>query len=404
MLAVEIAWVIRDLKAVGLHDTLWTWLGLLLPGNEHGLLATGGLDAVLIVVLAGALVASRRPSAGWAFVAAGLFAAVYRLPEVWIFTADWTKGAPLHDRALSTGIGFVVAGIALIVLGLAGRRPADAPPPGPYPAYGAYQGPAAAPAPYGGGGAATGGQVPARPGDGPAVVAGLLALALALELTGWQFYYVQKYNDPGYGEPHLYKHLITGERTIEYLLAAPTYYGAWAAVALGVVLAVAALARAPLARTLGTALGFLVALNAVISLDAWHKERLLFKDGIPTFFVAQQGFEIGELVAGLLLLVLLIPKAGGPRPAPAPAWGPPPAGGFPHPPQAPPPPAYGGAADTPGAFGPPPNLPPNLPPQQSQPPQRPPASYGYPPSAPPSTPPRTPPNAPPPPAEPPRGQ
>jgi hypothetical protein len=277
-------------------------------------------------------------------------------------------------------------------------------------AYGGYPG-----TPADSYGAVGAGAEPGRPRRGAAVAGGLLALALALEITGWQIFYVQKYDDPGF-QPHLYKHLITGERAIDSLLAAPPYYASWATVALAVLLAAAAFARAPLARTLGVALGFLVAVNGVLALDTWHTEKLLFKSGEPTYFTTQQYFLIAELAIGVALVVLLSLKAGAAFPAGRPAWGPQP-GGWGGPPQQPPyRPPYQASRQSPqqapqqppGAFGPPPNLPPNLPPQQSQPPQQPPASYGYPPSAPPSTPASTPPSAPPgtppPPSEPPRGQ
>lgn len=338
LLGVEIAWVVRDIRAIGFHDTLWTWLGLQLPGAEHGLIATSGLDAVLLVVLIGGLAAARRSSAGWAFVTVGVFAVGYRLSGLWIFTADWADGAPLHDRALATCVAFVVGGLALILIAAAGRRPA-----GPF----APAGPDAPPAP---------------PRTGPAVVGGLLALAIGLELAGWQFYYVQKYDNPEY-QPHLYKHLLTGERTLNALLSAPEAYGAWLTVLIALATAAAAFAKSPAARPLGLALGVTMFLNGVVGLDTWHTEKVLFKSkDLPTYILAQQSFEVFELVAGLLLLALLALR-GAPRPttlAPLPpTWAHPTA-----------PPAWGYPPQPPttpnGTFGPPPNLPPNLPPQPPQ--------------------------------------
>lgn len=436
LIGVELAWAIRDFGSAGVHDTLWTWFGLQLPGIRHGLLGTSGLDAVLLVVLVGALAAARRPSAGWAFVTAGLFAVAYRVPGVWIFTSDWARDAPLHDRALGTSVGYVIAGVALVVTGLAGRRPAGA---GPLtgPSGQAYSsgpaGPSQAPVGYGtpyGTPAAVAapagpGAPPARPRTGAAFVGGLLAVALALELAGWQFYYVQEYHGSGF-PPHLYRHLLTGQETITSLLAAPTYYAAWITVVLSLLLAVAAFTRAPLARPLGLAVGATFVLNGLISLDNWHTEKLLFHSGIPGNYTAQQSFDIVELVLGLLLLALMGPRE--PRPAAysaPPAWGSPagygdaPGQGGANPyaygadgygaggaagQAAGNPSGYGNSSGAwggsqqqpprpaaPGAYGPPPNLPPDLPPR---PPQQPPAGYGYP-SYPPG-------EAPPPPAGPPQ--
>ncbi|MBM9507747.1 hypothetical protein [Actinacidiphila acididurans] len=430
LIGVELAWAIRDFDSAGVHDTLWTWFGLQLPGIRHGLLGTSGLDAVLLVVLVGALAAARRPSAGWAFVTVGLFAVAYRVPGVWIFTSDWARDAPLHDRALSTSVGYVIAGVALIVTGLAGRRPAGAVPltgpsdqayssgpAGPYQAPVGYGTPAVVAAPAGPG------APPARPRTGAAFVGGLVAVALALELAGWQFYYVQEYHGSGF-PPHLYRHLLTGQETITSLLAAPTYYAAWITVVLCLLLAVAAFTRAPLARPLGLAVGATFVLNGVISLDNWHTEKLLFHSGIPDNYTAQQSFDFVELIFGLLLLGLMglrEPRTAGSSVPPA--WGSPTGygdapgqgganpygygGGGAHGQAAGNPSGYGtgyGSSSggwggspqqqppaAPGGFGPPPNLPPDLPPR---PPQQPPAGYGYP-SYPPG-------EAPPPPAGPPQ--
>jgi hypothetical protein len=384
LLAVEIAWTVRDVNASGLHDTVWEWLGLKLPGETGGVPATGGLDVVLAVVLAGALVAARRPAASWAFLAAGLFAAAYRVPGTWIFTARWTKGAPLHDRALTTAIVFVVGGVVLMLAALAGRVPAGTAGPygGPAGAPGASTVPAAGPAPAPGSPAAG---EPAAPAAVPALLGGLLLLVVAMETLGWQAYYVQKYDDPGF-PPHLYKHLLTGETTITSLLAAPFAYAAWLTVALAVLAAVLAFRRVPAARPLGLALGLLVLLNGVVDLCSWHTEHLLFKDHLPDQALAEQGFAVFHVVAGLLLIVLLAQRATAPAvppgvpgwtPQPPPAWqtgGQPPAWGSPY--QQPHvPPGYQVPHQSPGAgaFGPPPELPPNLPPGTPPPPAGPPS-------------------------------
>jgi hypothetical protein len=380
LLAVEIAWAVRDIRAAGLHNTVWMWLELKDPGEIRTTPGTSGLDLVLAGTLVGALVSGRRAAGTWAFAAAGVFALVYRLPGLWVFTADWSKGAPLHDRALTTSVAFVVGGVALALLALLGRERTGAP------------GPAAALA------AGQDGE-PARPAAGAAVAGGLLLVALCLETVGWQIYYIQKYDGDGY-PAHLYKHLLTGEGTLSALLDAPGAYAAWATAALALAAAVLAFRKVPAARPLGMAIGLLMVLNGAIDLFGWHHAHMLFKTSdVPDYALAEQGFAVFQIVAGLLLIVLLAQRAtafGGPLP---PAWAPqappawqtggrppqPPAWGSPYQ-QPQPPQGYQVPQQSPGAgtFGPPPELPPNLPPGTPPPPAGPPAG---PPSHPPAAPP-----------------
>ncbi|MEV6011511.1 hypothetical protein AB0M29_32430 [Streptomyces sp. NPDC051976] len=347
LLVVEIAWTVRDINAMGFHDTVWGWLNLQLPGTKHALLATGGLDGILVAVIAGAFVCAWRPGAAWAFVTAGLFAALFRIPALWVFTAHWSQGAPLRGRALATGIGFAVAGVALVLLGLLGREPVLP----------------------GGSGVA-----PRPPRRGPALAGGVVLLLLAVELAGWQFYDLQKYNDEGY-PPHLYEHLLTGEGTLSSLLDAPFVWASWVLVALSVAAAVAAFRGAPLARPLGMAIGGAMFFNAVVALDAWHTEKMLFKfNQLPDSMKSQQVTLVFELVAGLLLFVLFVVR--GNRIVP------------PNSPWAPQPPRYGQPGwgvppqqPAPGGFGPPPplpsNYPPGAPPSPSGPPSQPPGAGGW---------------------------
>ena len=382
LLGVEIAWVVRDIHVAGLHDTVWMWLGLKTAGEAKVFPATSGLDVALAATLVGALVAGRRPAGTWAYLAAGLFALVFRLSGLWVFTADWAKDAPLHDRALTTSVAFVAGGAALVLLALLGRErtvptfsaPGPAGPPPPAPAQ----------APE-----------PPKPATVAAIVGGLALLAVALETVGWQVYYVQKYDGSGY-PPHLYKHLITGEGTLSSLLAAPFSYAAWITAVLAVLGAVLAFRRLPAARPLGLALGLLILLNGVIDLCNWHHLHLLFKTkNMPGYMVAEQGFAVFQVVAGLLLVALFAQTArtpagpvrpGWPQQAP-PAWqagGQPPAWGSPY--QQPPAPQGYQAPQQPpgvGGFGPAPELPPNLPPGTPPPPAGPPPA---PPAAPPPPP------------------
>lgn len=389
LFGVELAWAVRDIHAEGLHDTLWSWLRLNDFSTSDTFLTTGAIDLVLLLVLAGVLIAARRATVTWGYATAGIFALAYRLPGLWIFTADWTKGAPMRGRALATAIVFVVGGAALILIALAGRRgmtstgaggPAPAAAPGA-PASGSPPAPAS----------------PAAPAAGAAVAGGLLLIVLAVLLVGWEVFFVRKYSDPGY-PPHLYKHLLTGETTITSYLAAPAAYGAWATAAVALGTAVAAFRRSPLARPLGVALGFLAFADGVVLLDAWHSAKMLFKtDGMPHWQIADQVSTIVQAVIGLLVMLLLAQR-GTARPAPgsvpgqrpgwgpaaqAPGWGaPPPAGVYGYPPAA-------GGAPAPVSPSSPltPPAPGTQPSQPSQPPQSPQTSWpAQPPQAPPAPP------------------
>lgn len=383
LLAVEIAWAVRDIRATGFHDTFRNWLGLSEPARQSTFLATGSLDVVLAVLLAGALLWALRPGAGWAFLTAGLFASAYRLPGVWIFQADWADGAPLHTRALATGIGFTLAGLALVLIALAGRRPVSD-------AGSAFAGPAFA-------GPGTSGSVtepPPMPSRrGAAAAAGVLLVLLAAEGIGWEIFDWHKYgNNPGY-TPHLYAHLLSGKGTLSSLLAAPPAYLGWLWAALALGTAAAAFAGSPAARPLGIAFGFSVVFSAVVALDLWHTEHRLWKfDELPTYLKTQQVLLVAEVVAALLVVLLLaLPgRHPGPRPAPLPGWGPPAprlyggpqAGGWGAPPQQDQgtqpsqPPHRPQQSPAPGVFGPPPSMP------GGAPPRTPPLPPGYPPDRP----------------------
>lgn len=403
LLGVEIAWSVRDIRDVGLHGTVWRWLQLDPIDYTHGPIATSALDPLLVVLLAGALVASRRSSASGAFATAGIFAVLFRMPGLWEFDADWTRNFSYHDRLLSTSIVFVVLGLGLIVTVLAAQRPAE---------------PVDAAMPVLPGGSPG---VPAvRPMAGAAVVAGLLLILLAAETAGWQFYYIHEYGKRGF-PPHLYRHLVTGGPGIlTSFLDTPPFWQAWVSVPLALFCAAVAFARLPLARPLAMATGLYFALGAVVALDQWHKEDLLFTfDKLSDAMAAQQMFLVLEIAAGLLLMLLAALRGRRTRAAygaagrPGAGWGAgygaaPGAPGAPFTPAAPY--TYGapGAPGTPGGSGGPGGSPGGYGyPAAGGAPQRPPGAGGFgpppsfpPPPAAPGPPPNTP-NVPPPPSVPP---
>ncbi|WP_433892217.1 hypothetical protein [Streptomyces sp. CA-111067] len=341
LIAVELAWMIRDINADGLHDAVWMWIGLQLAGQKHPPPFTGIADVVVIVTAAGALFTSRRPAAVWGFVTAGIIAFVMRLPGVWMYANDWLDGAPLHTRALLTSVGGTLAGLVLLGLGLWGREQMSA--------LARSLAPRDQPSTPAGAGA-----VP-RPSRGTAAAAGALLVVLALEMIGWQIFYVHKYAD-GHFQPHFYKYLLIGEMFPSVLLGPPTLYLAWALVALALGAAVAAFARHPLARPLGLSFVLSLVLARILLFDTLHSEHLLFRfDRVETYVKADQIFAVAEVLLAVLIGLLLLVKEDPARALPQ-GWGPPapqygaPAGWGPMPQQ---PPAAGG-------FGPPP---PNHPPQ-----------------------------------------
>lgn len=337
----------RDIGNVGFKDTLLSWIGRIFAGQGHALLGTSITDLVLVVVYLGALVAAARPSAAGAFVAAGLLTFLYRLPLLWILTEDITEGLPLRDRALYTAIGALIASVALIVIAAAGRRlvlsPADGPPPAP-------------------------------PRTGPAVVAGLLLMLLALVAVAWEAYYIDRFTSDRMG-PFSYWRQFSGQQPSGILLAAPGFWIDWATALLCVVAAVQAFARKPMARPLGTALGWVLLAYAVYTLNVYSKQKLLFEfDDIRTPDILQQLTSLAEVVAGLLIILLLALRGTDRPPVPG-AWGPPGAPGGQYgawgTPPAPAP--YNDAPYGRSPFGSPPPLPPEYPPNAPPRPQTPPS-------------------------------
>ncbi|MDJ0343822.1 hypothetical protein QMK19_28105 [Streptomyces sp. H10-C2] len=356
LVAVEIIWITRDVKNVGAKDMLLTWIGRLFSGQEHAPLGTSVTDLILLVICLGALVAASKPSASGAFVTVGVITFVYRLPLLWVMTEDSTRGLPLRDRALYTGIGSVVASVALIVIAAAGRRPALSP---GEPALSPGEG---------------GGEPAAPPRTVPAVFAGLLLVFLTLVTVAWELYYIHRFTPDRVG-PFSYWRQLSGQQPTGTLLSPSGFWADWAVGALGLATAVLAFARKPVARPMGMAMGWILAAYAVFILDIYSKQKVLFTFGdLPTSDMLQQLTAVVEIVAGLLILLLLAlrgvhrPTVAAPWAAPSGqygAWGTPPAPSpygeapYGHSP-------FGNPPDVPGDL--PPEFPPNTPPRPQSPP------------------------------------
>ncbi|MEV5877062.1 hypothetical protein AB0L75_23065 [Streptomyces sp. NPDC052101] len=279
--ALELAWMTKDFGDAGLHDTVWTWSGGILPGQHHGLLATNHLDVVLLVAYVVACCTARKPAGPGALVMAALLTLAFRTPTVWIFSTDWADGAPAHTRLLLTGITGVLGAIALLVIASAGRRPTGNP---------------AAP-----------------PRLGLAVTAGILLAGYALVTVAWQLYYMHEYTADRYG-PASYWNLFIGKGPLNSLLAPPPFWTGCAIAVLCLVAAVMAFIRTPLARALGMALGAtLIVIGAVtLTLLATAHVPFTFHD-LPTRMILEHVTMVVEIAVGLVVLALLAP--GDRRPA-----------------------------------------------------------------------------------------
>ncbi|WP_037912875.1 hypothetical protein [Actinacidiphila yeochonensis] len=369
LLAVEIAWILRDIKSTSLHNMLGRWLDFDVTDPHSRPVFTTWVDGLVLVVLVGSVVAARRSSARGAFVTTGLLVAVVRLPGCWILTSDRGEEYLMHGRLAATSFFGALAGIALLAIGLLWREPAEEGEPG--------SGPRTA---------------PVRPHPGWAVLTGVLLVLCCLETVGWQGYWIAR-GSQVVPVPHYYRATLFGARLLPIPpLAAPSGWLAWWTAVLAVVGAVAAFRRDALVRVLGLVVGARMLLGAWVLLDYWHEEHLLFTFGrLPDYVKVEQPFTVLEVVLGVLLLVVAglrdtgqpnLParpwggSAGHPAPGPRQGWGP--AAGYgpgvpPQPAQPPQPPR--GAPPYPGtAYPPGPAVPPTVPPAPPQPPAEPPAA------------------------------
>ncbi|WP_328865538.1 hypothetical protein [Streptomyces sp. NBC_00304] len=169
VLAVIVAsWLVRDIRAVEFDQLLRYWAGFP-DARPHALPATTATDAVLLVVYVVAAVAALRSAvAATALVAVGVVTIAVRLPGLWNIggrAMESSYSDDLRTRALICAFAALAAGIALLIIAGAGRRPPD----------GSYE------------------QLPTRPGPGASVTAFLLLCAAGAVLVAWEIRQVVKY-------------------------------------------------------------------------------------------------------------------------------------------------------------------------------------------------------------------
>ncbi|MEU5596544.1 hypothetical protein [Streptomyces sp. NPDC020298] len=280
---IELVWVIRDIQDVGLHDTVWTWSGAMLPGQHHPLLATAASDVVLLVVYIVVCLTSGKPAGGAALVTAAALTLAYRTPTVWIYSADWTKGAPHRTWLLLTGIAGVVGAIAMIITVIAGRAAVSDTSPG---------------------------VPPAPPRTGPAVFAGVLLAILGLVSAAWQVYDIRTFSSDTYGT-RSYENLFTGKYSIGALLGTPPGWNGWVTAVLCLLTAVQAFVRTPLARTMGMALGWALAVFGAVVLTLYKTLGLFTFDDRSTSETLELLTVLLETAVGVLtFLLLMLPDRG----------------------------------------------------------------------------------------------
>ncbi|MFD8459270.1 hypothetical protein ACFV27_40465 [Streptomyces antimycoticus] len=280
---ISLAWIIHDLdKADEANHLWWTWAGLPFRATG-GIFGSSLLDLVLLLVYAVVgITALRSPAAAGALGTVAVVTVVVRLPSLWNLNSDWLQGIPgdLKTRGNLSAWAQVVLGGLLLAVVAAARHPAGLAPPGHL----------ASPAD----------RPPGRPSPGAAVTGALFLGAVGVVIAAWQIYWAQ---ERGW---EIYKYLLTGKHSLPTLLSPPGAWTAWAAVALCLAAAAAALARAPLARPLGMTAAALVVATGISEASLYIKLDYVDHLGdLPTVGVLSVFTGFFEAVAGLIALIAL---------------------------------------------------------------------------------------------------
>ncbi|MBP8535350.1 hypothetical protein, partial [Streptomyces sp. MK37H] len=281
---ISLGWIIHDLdKADEANHLWWTWAGLPFRATG-GIFGSSLLDLALLLVYAVVgITALRSPAAAGALGSVAVVTVAVRLPSLWNLNSDWLQGIPgdLKTRANASAWAQVVLAGLLLAVVAAARRPAD---------LAAAPGQPVSPAD----------RPPGRPAPGAAVVGALFLGAIGVVMAAWQIYWAQ---ERGW---EIYKYLLTGKHTLPTLLSAPGAWIAWAAVVLCLAGAVAALARAPLARPLGMVAAALVTATGISEASLYIKlDYVDHLSDLPTVGVLSVLTGFFEAIAGLIALLVL---------------------------------------------------------------------------------------------------
>ncbi|NED81468.1 hypothetical protein G3I76_15395 [Streptomyces sp. SID11233] len=347
MLAVIVAsWLVRDIRAVEFDQLLRYWAGFP-DARPHALPTTTAMDAVLLVVYAVAAVAAIRSAvAATVLVAVGVVTIAVRLPGLWNIggrAMESSYSDDLRTRALICAFTALAAGIALLIIAGAGRRPpADS-----------YE------------------QLPTRPGPGASVTAFLLLGAVGAELVAWQISQIVRFRSELLADWYL-----GGGRFLDGVIGPPPGWGSGMLALLCLVAAVSALSHAVHARPFGLVAAVLLLPGGVLNLvRAVHDDLFDQFGSLPTEAQLMLVSWLFEGVVAVLVLIALAPRGFADVPGPFapgfgsgygdPGYGQPGYGPEAHPgPSAGPVPGYGYPQG--GGFGPP--VPPSAPPPPSRPP------------------------------------
>jgi hypothetical protein len=325
------AWIVRDIRAADGQMGLWEYLGAPDPRSGQPATTAQGSRVLLVTYVLVAVAALRSSAASSALVVTGVVTFGLRLPGVW--AVDDSYPVELRDRAeLSVSVALVAA-VALIVAGIAGRRPT----------------------PEGG--------RPAGPGQGAGVVAFLLLGAVAVVSLAWEI------RQPFVVPSGVYPAWFIGGAPVHIAMTeAPPGWESAVLVLMSLVAAFGAVARAAFARVLGLIAGGLSCLGGVLgtAFAVRHEMYEHFAD-LPLERQLSLLTSVFLVFAGATVIAVLArpgaerasgglagpwggsgpwgvqppghPPYGAPGqpPAQAPGFGPPQGGGFGPPPSSPPP-------------------------------------------------------------------
>ncbi|MFH9392891.1 hypothetical protein [Streptomyces sp. NPDC017556] len=321
-----IAWLVRDIRAAEGPLAVWEYWSGTADLRDAPRTTTSATSLVLLLAYAAAAVAAlRSASAASVLIVTGVVTFALRLPGVWTIS-DASAPEDLRDRALLTTYVALAAGLALIVAGVAGRRPVP-----------------------------EGAERPAGPGRGAGVAAFLLLGFQGVLVAAWEI------RQPFVYPSDLYPGWFIGGGPLTLpLTEGPPGWVAVAHVLMFLVAAVGAVAGAAHARPLGLiAGGFVLSSGVLGTARIVHYE--MYEQFIDMDIEAQLNMltSISSLLAGPIVILVLARKGAGRTPAggaPGP-WG----GDGPwgvQPPGYPPPQAVPGQQPPVPGFGPPPSSPP----------------------------------------------
>lgn len=323
-----VAWIVRDFRVVDGPEMLFDiWAGAANPWDMPSLTTTATTLVLLVVHAVTAVAVLRSAQASPALITTGIVTFAVRLPGVWT-----TAGSPfpeeLRDRALLTTYATLLAGLAMVVVGVVGRRPV-----------------------------ADGEERPAGPGRGAGVVAFLLLGFQTVVFAGWEIRQAFVFPDG------MYPAWFTGGRpmTIPLTEAPPGWLNA-VLVLTFLVAAVGAVAGAAFARPLGLIAGGFVLASGALGVGRGIRFELFERFTSQNIEAQLNTLSfVTSLITGVAVLLLLarkgverIPADGAPGP-----WGGPNSwdGGWGAPVPGQPGPQGYQQPQAPG-FGPPPSSPP----------------------------------------------